>query len=39
MVNHGRPWLAMVNHFDNGQPWSTMVNNGQDNDFIMVFDG
>ena len=25
MVNHGRPWLTMVNHFGNGQPWSTMV--------------
>ena len=27
---------------DNGQQflqWSTMVNHGQDNDFIMVFDG
>ena len=61
MVNRGRPWLTMVNHFGNGQPWSTMVsrifirfdhgqpwttmadqtmvNHGQDNDFIMVFDG
>ena len=45
MVNHGirfdhcQPWTTMV---DNGQPFwqlSTMVNHGQDNDFIMVFDG
>ena len=36
---HGQPWTTMV---DNGQPfwqWSTMVNHGQDNDFMMVFDG
>ena len=37
--DHGQPRTTMV---DNGQAfwqWSTMVNHGQDNDFIMVFDG
>ena len=46
MVNHGEqkfykiwPWSTMDDH---GWQWSTilaMVNHGQDNDFIMVFDG
>ena len=37
--DHGQLWTTMV---DNGQPFwqrSTMVDHGQDNDFIMVFDG
>ena len=37
--DHGQPLTTMV---DNGQPfwqWSTIVTHGQDNDFIMVFDG
>ena len=28
MVNHGRPWMTMVNHFGDGQPWSTIKNRG-----------
>ena len=37
--DHGQPWMTMV---DNCRPfwqWSIMVNYGQDNDFIMAFDG
>ena len=36
MVNHGQPLTTMV---DNGEPFFAMVNHGQDNDFIIVFDG